>query len=630
MFASLVVAVAVAAGCADQKASGADRGAPAGAVFSAPQGVAASDRWILVANTAFHFDAAGKPAFGQGFVTVVDRARRQVVATIPTTQRNPQRIAIVGDRAYVVNSGIVEFVAGGVATVREGGGIDILALDGSGPPRSVLHNIPLPTSDTDARVGAYGSIAVAPDGRTAFLGSGTRGDVFVVDLKTRRVLRGPKDPLALFPTPPGENDLTTVRWLGSKLAVLDFNHDVLCLSDDVKGFLARRRCVDIGKDPQLIEGPIDVARGDDGGYLVAMSLANRLYRVTLRPGSGDVMVEDRFVVGDGVGLDPLAPNRVIVHDRAAYVIGSTHAQLLRVALPTGQGDPRFARFAPRSNPFDLVIPNALSTTKAAKANTSGGLEAWVTLWGSHQLAIVDLSTGAITDTLGPGGDGAEDAGVAIPDGTIPDGTIPDGGCGDAREAIIGIVSVASVHYGPGAGHGQGALPQVIQGGPEGEEGGSTTGVLSLGVGGEIVVGFGDREIVDGPGPDFIVFENAFSTGPYQSFAEPAMVSVSASESTTGDFLTFPCDLTSTHGDAAEKVWAYPGCAGVRPTRINVRTSCVSPTDLQAAGGDAFDLADLGLKRARYVKLRDAGISVLGVDSRGFDLDAVVLIHAAPR
>ena len=41
-----------------------------------------------------------------------------------------------------------------------------------------------------------------------------------------------------------------------------------------------------------------------------------------------------------------------------------------------------------------------------------------------------------------------------------------------------------------------------------------------------------------------------------------------------------------------------------------------------AGGDAFDLADLGLESANFVRIVDSGANILG----GFDLDAVVIVH----
>lgn len=606
------VAMLALSGCPKTLTPG-DSGPGSGAAFHAPQGVAAHERWILVANTAFHFDAAGKTAFGEGFVTVIDRRRRQVVARVPTTQRNPQRIAVVGDRAYVVNSGVVALHKDGPATVAEAGGIDVLELGGSEPPQRVLANLPLPRSALDARIGAYGAIALSKDGKTAFLGSGTRGDVFEIDLETMTLLHGPSDPIAVFATPSDRNDVTTVRRLGDELIVLSLSGDQLCRAPALRGGLAQRRCFGVGVDEKLIEGPIDIAATKEGAWLVAMTLANRLYRLDVA--SSDVAVQDRWMQTGG--LDPLAPNRVHVHGAHAYLLASSSQQLLRVALTDGRAEGRFTVFPAGANPFDFVI-----------TEDPAGALAWVTLWGSHQLAVVDLASGQLLQTLGPRASIA-DGGV---DGPPSDAPVRDAGpadllsCDGSAAEIVGISNVVSVTYGAGAGHGQADLPQVIQGGPQGEPGGSVASVLSLGVGGELIVDFGDRRIVDGPGADFIVYENPFAQGPYQSYAEPAIVGVSEDGVT---FVDFPCDLKRVVGDPAQELWAFPGCAGVRPVLANPARNCLSPEDPLQAGGDAFDLAALGLKTARYLRLRDAGISLLGDVSKGFDLDAVVLRHHAP-
>ena len=171
---------------------------------------------------------------------------------------------------------------------------------------------------------------------------------------------------------------------------------------------------------------------------------------------------------------------------------------------------------------------------------------------------------------------------------------------------------------------------MIQGGPKG--GGASSGssdVLSLGVKGEVVVDFGDYDIVDGPGDDFIVFENPFLVSAYNPFAEPAVVGVSSSGTSSADFIDFKCDLTKTTGDAKTQTWPYPGCAGVKPVLAG-SGSCASPTNSSAAGGDAFDLAKLGVTQARYLRIRDAGVSTSGTTTQGFDLDAVVLIHYKKR
>jgi hypothetical protein len=75
----------------------------------------------------------------------------------------------------------------------------------------------------------------------------------------------------------------------------------------------------------------------------------------------------------------------------------------------------------------------------------------------------------------------------------------------------------------------------------------TTGsltVLSLGHGGSITLAFTDNEIVDGPGPDFIVFENPFfCTAPPLTAADPWAPSPSPASSRRATTVTFPPSFT---------------------------------------------------------------------------------------
>ncbi len=179
------------------------------------------------------------------------------------------------------------------------------------------------------------------------------------------------------------------------------------------------------------------------------------------------------------------------------------------------------------------------------------------------------------------------------------------------------VRVTSFAPGPGAGFGAESLPDVVLGPPMG--GGAVQGgtdVVSLGVGGEIVVELGGEGAVDGPGPDLVVFENAFWVGgdPAQPFAEPGIVAVSEDGTT---FVEFPC------GGADG---SFEGCAGRRPV-FAAPGNGIDPCDPSAAGGDVFDLADVGVPRARFVRIRDLGLGSAFPDTAGFDLDAVVALHA---
>lgn len=173
-------------------------------------------------------------------------------------------------------------------------------------------------------------------------------------------------------------------------------------------------------------------------------------------------------------------------------------------------------------------------------------------------------------------------------------------------------------------------------------------------GGSITLAFKNNVVVNGPGNDFIVFENAFCVGgdPARRWMEPAIVSVSKDGSR---FYTFPCDFVP-HYTASGDLNPYnPYCyinadgssrgfAGVNP----VYSSGASPDPrTAAAGGDAFDLDDIAgvkLDWIRFVRLTATGDNWLvdsngdrvrqtidmgscsGTGSSGTDLDAICAVN----
>lgn len=188
-------------------------------------------------------------------------------------------------------------------------------------------------------------------------------------------------------------------------------------------------------------------------------------------------------------------------------------------------------------------------------------------------------------------------------------------CDGADEPGPYASELVSFSAGPGAGFGQSRLPEVVLGPPvilSPAQG--STDVLSLGRGGEVVLGFSGRTVVDGPGADLIVFENAFFIGgdPSLVFAELGEVSVSMDGQT---WAVFPCGADG------------EGCAGQTPGQPHDATA-PGPLDPSLTGGDAFDLAEVGLAEARWVRIRDLGTGG-EAPSAGFDLDAVGAVHFAP-
>ncbi len=214
--------------------------------------------------------------------------------------------------------------------------------------------------------------------------------------------------------------------------------------------------------------------------------------------------------------------------------------------------------------------------------------------------------------------GASEGGGGAELGGADQGGLDQGGAGaTAPEPCSGFASeVIDVSYGPGAGFGQARMPHIVFGSPNGA--GVSAGsldVVSLGNGGQITLGFLDQRIIDGDGPDFIVFENAFFAGGQESavFAELATVEVSPDGET---WFAFPCTATAA---------PFGGCAGWHPVFANTSDPTIDPQDPSEAGGDAFDLAELGLSEARFVRITDRA-DLTGLNG-AFDLDAVALVHA---
>jgi hypothetical protein len=202
------------------------------------------------------------------------------------------------------------------------------------------------------------------------------------------------------------------------------------------------------------------------------------------------------------------------------------------------------------------------------------------------------------------------------------GTGEDGSPGAGGARLPYAQAVVSFEPGPGAGFGRDEFPDVVLGPPAGAgTGAGALDVLSLGAGGTIVLAFGDRAIANGLGADLVVFENPFWAGgdPASVFAELGEVSVSPDGT---DWRTFSCD------PAGIGEGRFPGCAGWTPT-FEYDPADVLPIDPVQTGGDVFDLEEVGLESARYVRIRDLSDGGEGT-SAGFDLDAVGVIHQTPR
>jgi hypothetical protein len=224
----------------------------------------------------------------------------------------------------------------------------------------------------------------------------------------------------------------------------------------------------------------------------------------------------------------------------------------------------------------------------------------------------DADTAAAGGDIYVGGAGPSSQGVG---GAGAQSNSSSGGvlCDEALPYASDVVAFVA---GPNAGYGEDE-PEVVLGPPrDGSPSMGSLHVLSLGVGGEIILSFGERVIYDGPGTDFVVWENPFWVGgneqlPYVEWGEVAVSN----------------DLESWHAYPCSPTAAAPfdaGCAGWRPMRP-FDVCGMNPLDPDKTGGDGFDLSELGMSEARYVRIRD--LSTSGVaPSAGFDLDAVGAVH----
>lgn len=115
-------------------------------------------------------------------------------------------------------------------------------------------------------------------------------------------------------------------------------------------------------------------------------------------------------------------------------------------------------------------------------------------------------------------------------------------------------------------------------------------------------------IIDGPGPDFVIFENPFMVdgcdGPSCTFTEVASVEIL---SEGGVAVSFPC----------------PGaCAGLSPVVAETEQDALDP---EGSGGDVFDIGDVGV--ASGTAFPEVRLTDVPGDGRTFDLDAIAVLNS---
>src|SRR6185295_16527887 len=129
--------------------------------------------------------------------------------------------------------------------------------------------------------------------------------------------------------------------------------------------------------------------------------------------------------------------------------------------------------------------------------------------------------------------------------------------------------------------------------------------------------------------------------PYSVFAEPGIVEASDDGI---NFRMFPYDsaaLSQVVSICTDKslLQRLIGLAGVTPSFTGnylvpddpLVFDPAAPGGVSGHGGDAFDLATVGLVRARFIRITDPNLAISPPgSSEGFDLDAIVALHALPN
>lgn len=157
--------------------------------FEDPFSIALANGKVYVTNS--NLDKSFQPA-GNGFVTVIDTKTNLVINTIQLLEENAQGITVVGNRVYAVSGGSSVFDSNsGLVTPTSKGAVGVIdsATDKLVASISIALNPALPL------VGFPNKLEPTPDGKFGYIGSGTAGVLFKVNLEDNTLVRGADNPI---------------------------------------------------------------------------------------------------------------------------------------------------------------------------------------------------------------------------------------------------------------------------------------------------------------------------------------------------------------------------------------------------------------------------------------------------
>lgn len=551
---------------------------------------------------------------------------------IITSDYNPTGVTRLPSGLIAITNSGVSDVWSGVAHPITNSSIDILDPETD----QIIGNISLGEAAL-----SFQEMAVTSDGAYAYIGSASFGEVYATDFINRSALYSHADPIRITGSSEGSDYLSSValgydNWYlfaasfdNSSIYTVDVTTSPPAVLPSAfpepfvlgfpKGVTAENptgTCTGVGAiavrpgTPGIdFSGPDLFALTGSPGTLVTISTTGSGQGSSLQIKSLEILT-DQLEIGNTE--DPLE-----LKLRVEFSDGTVYTDITDTLTNPYSGYPVRVIWnssdmtAATVNNSGIVTPlaagNAIITAQIGQ--TSARLDLTITE------AEIDLDEEVIIEEVVP--EEIEEEDEAEEEEEEPEEIVilrdPPAGRNAFADRII------EFNPGPGAGFGSSSLPGIVLGPPVG--GGATGGsfdVLSLGWQGEIILEMTDFIIANGAGPDFSVFENAFliSGDPDNPYSEPAIVSVSGNGTF---FREFACDCNDEP--------LHPGCAGTAPTLSSPRNG-IDPTEPAVSGGNQFDLNDVGLTTARFVRIVDCGASGSAGSSSGFDLDAVAVVNGA--
>lgn len=346
--------------------------------FSAPEGLVVVRDFLVVANTNYGY-AGRSIAFGQGFITVIDRVTRQVVNRIPMPAKNPQIVATgpgpdgasPDSYVWVLCSGETTFDGQNLVPASDGAlvGIATERLETAENPDV---EISIKKSAEYPLVGYPSSLTVFGD--SAWMGSGTTSAVFMADLKAGLLERGPANPIVL-----GDLDVqdTMVLAAGSLhgLFVGSFNRDRVFVVDTQTQKSLEDLSFEVG-NPGSMDGILSIVSSPNtpDTILILLGLSNLVAEVDL--GSGAPEIDNRHAVTGSL------PNGLLADAGRILVVNSGDNNVTAFDQVSGDGSGFLATCPTSSNPYAMAV-----------ASVGQRRELYVTCLMSSAVMIFDADTG---------------------------------------------------------------------------------------------------------------------------------------------------------------------------------------------------------------------------------------------